>query len=57
MQPARLKVVELMEGSARPMIQAACLEVLSRERLRAIERLSQCEEGDLSCPASRKESK
>lgn len=44
-------------GSARPMIEAACLEVLSRERLRDIKRLSQCGEGDLSCPAWRKDSK
>jgi uncharacterized protein YecT (DUF1311 family) len=42
-------------GSAQAMIQEACLENLTQERLKYIQRLSQCEEGDLSCPAARKE--
>jgi uncharacterized protein YecT (DUF1311 family) len=40
-------------GSLRPMAQAACLEELTRERLLYIQKLSRCEEGDLSCPAPR----
>jgi uncharacterized protein YecT (DUF1311 family) len=42
-------------GSALPLIQVACLETLTRERLRYIQRLSACQEGDLSCPAWKKE--
>jgi uncharacterized protein YecT (DUF1311 family) len=42
-------------GSARPLIQVACLETLTRERLQYIQRLSTCPEGDLSCPAWKKE--
>jgi uncharacterized protein YecT (DUF1311 family) len=40
-------------GSLRPMVQAACLEAITRERLLYIQKLSHCEEGDLSCPARR----
>ena len=42
-------------GSAQAMLQESCLENFTRERLKYIQRLSQCEEGDLSCPASAKE--
>jgi|HubBroStandDraft_2_1064218.scaffolds.fasta_scaffold133959_2 uncharacterized protein YecT (DUF1311 family) len=40
-------------GSLRPMLQTACLEEITRERLLYIQKLSRCEEGDLSCPARR----
>jgi uncharacterized protein YecT (DUF1311 family) len=42
-------------GSAQPLIQNTCLASLTRERLRYIQRLSTCAEGDLSCPAWKKE--
>jgi uncharacterized protein YecT (DUF1311 family) len=38
-------------GSAQAMLQESCLENFTRERLKYIQRLSECEEGDLSCPA------
>jgi uncharacterized protein YecT (DUF1311 family) len=38
-------------GSAQAMLQASCLENSTRERIKYIQRLSECEEGDLSCPA------
>jgi uncharacterized protein YecT (DUF1311 family) len=41
-------------GSVRPMIQAACLESVTRARLLYIQKLSTCAEGDLSCPAWRR---
>jgi uncharacterized protein YecT (DUF1311 family) len=41
-------------GSVRPMIQAACLESLTRTRLLYIQKLATCAEGDLSCPAWRR---
>jgi uncharacterized protein YecT (DUF1311 family) len=44
----------LSGGSLRPMIQAACLETLTRDRLLYIQKLTRCEEGDLSCPAWRR---
>jgi uncharacterized protein YecT (DUF1311 family) len=40
-------------GSIRPMVQAACLETLTRERLVYVQKLGLCEQGDLSCPAWR----
>ena len=41
-------------GSARPMVMAACFESIARDRLKYIEALSTCQEGDLSCPAWKK---
>jgi uncharacterized protein YecT (DUF1311 family) len=38
-------------GSSHEMIQLDCLETFTRDRLRYIQQLSRCEEGDLSCPA------
>lgn len=38
-------------GSAHAMVSAQCVESLTNERLRALEEMAGCEEGDLSCPA------
>jgi uncharacterized protein YecT (DUF1311 family) len=38
-------------GSAQPLVNSGCLESLTNERLRYIEHLAKCEEGDLNCPA------
>ncbi len=38
-------------GSVQPMVMSGCLERIARERLRYIESLSTCEEGDLNCRA------
>lgn len=38
-------------GSIYPMVQAGCLEGLTRDRLEALNGYLACEEGDLSCPA------
>lgn len=37
-------------GSAYPMVYSGCLRRLTDERTRQLRRLSQCSEGDLSCP-------
>ena len=38
-------------GSAEPMVFAECVAARTSERLRYMRRLSDCQEGDLSCPA------
>jgi len=38
-------------GTAQPMVRSECLATQSSERLRYMRRLSNCKEGDLSCPA------
>lgn len=38
-------------GSAHPMVYLGCLTAKTRDRIKALEALSACEEGDLSCPA------
>jgi uncharacterized protein YecT (DUF1311 family) len=38
-------------GSPQPMVVSGCLEALAKERLRYIETLSSCEQGNLNCPA------
>ena len=38
-------------GSVRPMVMSRCRERIAKERLRYIENVSKCEEGDLNCPA------
>lgn len=38
-------------GSAHPMVHLGCLTAKTQDRIKALEALSACEEGDLSCPA------
>jgi len=38
-------------GTAYSMVVSQCFEALTNERLRAVDELAACEEGDLSCPA------
>lgn len=40
-------------GTAYSMVVSQCIETLTNDRLRAVEELAACEEGDLSCPAHR----
>src|SRR5262245_50073705 len=39
-------------GSARPMIEALCLESETRTRIKQFDTWLHCEEGDMSCPVS-----
>ena len=49
-QQCRYEASGVRGGSVFPMIQSQCLARLTTERTRELRRLSQCEEGDLSCP-------
>ena len=41
-------------GSVRPMIASVCLETLTRDRIKYMEHLTLCEEGNLNCPVWKK---
>lgn len=41
------------KGSAHPMVHRQCLAAKTEERVRQIQGLASCQEGDLSCPAPR----
>jgi uncharacterized protein YecT (DUF1311 family) len=47
----RLQASGVAGGSAYSLIYGVCLEDLTRNRIRQLEYLLDCEEGDLSCPA------
>ena len=49
-QQCRYEASGVRGGSVFPMIQSQCLARMTTERTRDLRRLSQCEEGDLSCP-------
>ena len=38
-------------GSAHPMVYLGCLTAKTQDRIKALQALSECKEGDLSCPA------
>jgi uncharacterized protein YecT (DUF1311 family) len=38
------------DGSAYPMVRAACMERMATERSRQLKARTSCQEGDLSCP-------
>lgn len=49
------KVSGVAGGSAYPMIMADCLRGAAEARLKALQTLEQCEEGELACPAPKLE--
>ncbi|MBJ7263194.1 MAG: DUF1311 domain-containing protein [Burkholderiaceae bacterium] len=40
-------------GSAQSMVVNQCLEMVTRDRIKQLENIASCEEGDLSCPMPR----
>ena len=49
-QQCRFEASGVQGGSAYPMVHSTCLARLTTERTRQLRTLSQCQEGDLSCP-------
>jgi len=49
-QECRFEASGVQGGSAYPMVHSACVARLTTERTRQLRTLSQCQEGDLSCP-------
>lgn len=49
-QQCRFEASGVQGGSAYPMVHSTCLARLTTERTQQLRTLSQCQEGDLSCP-------
>ena len=49
-QQCRFEASGVQGGSAYPMVHSTCIARLTTERTRQLRALSQCQEGDLSCP-------